>query len=124
MAGAAAAAAGPDASRGRRCGSRSGDSIDNGSQQNTSPADKPQQQPPPQQQQQQAPQPPTEQQLDAAVAKLPEAQRDAAKKKLRSSWDAKDVRGGGGDFLYELGNTDYNTDVDVGELLEAWMYCL
>ena len=72
-----------------------------------------------QEQQQQPWQPPTDQQLDAAVAKLPEGQREAAKKKLRSSWDAKDARGGGGDFLFELGNTDYNTNVDVGELLES-----
>ena len=72
------------------------------------------------QQRQQSPQPPTDQQLDAVVAKLPEAQREAAKRKLRSSWDAKDARGGGGDFLFELGNTDYNTNVDVGESLEGW----
>lgn len=69
---------------------------------------------PQQDQQQEQRQPPTDQQLDAAVAKLPEAQREAAKRKLRSSWDAKDARGGGGDFLFELGNTDYNTNVDVG----------
>jgi hypothetical protein len=74
---------------------------------------------PQQDQQQEQRQPPTDQQLDAVVAKLPEAQREAAKRKLRCSWDAKDARGGGGDFLFELGNTDYNTNVDVGEPLDV-----
>ncbi|KAF8055666.1 rca [Scenedesmus sp. PABB004] len=32
-----------------------------------------------------------------------------------SSWDAKEAGGGGGDYLYQLGRSDYNTNVDAGQ---------
>lgn len=42
------------------------------------------------------------------------------KKKFRSSWDAKEAgggRGGGADYLYEVGAAaNYNTNVDTGAL--------
>lgn len=62
-------------------------------------------------------QPPTltEEQLERAVKRLPPKAREAAKTKIRASWSATDARGGSSDYLYELGNTDYNTNVDVGE---------
>ncbi|KAI8473751.1 MAG: hypothetical protein J3K34DRAFT_164814 [Monoraphidium minutum] len=42
---------------------------------------------------------------------------EAKRSRWRSSWDAKQAGGGqgGGDFLFELGNTNYNTNVDVGQ---------
>jgi len=65
-------------------------------------------------QQQQKAQPPSEEELERAVRRLPPKAREAAKTKIRASWAAKDARGGDKDFLYELGQTDYNTNVDVG----------
>jgi hypothetical protein len=36
--------------------------------------------------------------------------------RFRSSWDAKEAGGGqGGDYLFELGQSDYNTNVDAGQ---------
>lgn len=38
--------------------------------------------------------------------------------KSQSSWDAIEAgggRGGGADYLYELGQSDYNTNVDAGQ---------
>jgi hypothetical protein len=40
------------------------------------------------------------------------------KKALRSSWDAKDARGGSApdaDYLYELGRSDINLNIDTGQ---------
>ena len=50
----------------------------------------------------------------AATAPAP---RSSSSSEFRSSWDAREAGGGGrgGDYLYELGQSDYNTNVDAGQ---------
>lgn len=59
---------------------------------------------------------------DAGVSMAaPEEQQAGGGKparRWRSSWDAKEAgggRGGGADYLYEVGKSDYNTNVDAGQ---------